>query len=67
MQRARQFQLSPPSSNQTRRETIDDLLQITVNAEEGRRHSNANIGVKLEAIVIPGMSTAQKSSAFDVD
>jgi hypothetical protein len=32
---------------------MDDLLETTVNAEEGRRHSNANIDMKLEAIVIP--------------
>jgi hypothetical protein len=30
-----------------------DDLQTTVNAEEGRRHSNANIDLKLEAIVVP--------------
>jgi hypothetical protein len=32
---------------------MDDLLQTAVNAGEGRRHSNAYIDMKLEAIVIP--------------
>jgi catechol 2,3-dioxygenase-like lactoylglutathione lyase family enzyme len=32
---------------------MDDLLQTAVNAEDGRRHSNASIDMKLEVIVIP--------------
>jgi hypothetical protein len=42
---------------------MDDLLQTTVNAEEGRRHSNANIDMKLEAIVIP-VSDVDRAKEF---
>ena len=40
---------------------MDDLLQTTVNAEEGRRHSNANIDMKLESIVIPVSETTSEN------
>jgi catechol 2,3-dioxygenase-like lactoylglutathione lyase family enzyme len=42
---------------------MDDLLETTVNAEEGRRHSNANIDMKLEAIVIP-VSDVDRTKEF---
>jgi catechol 2,3-dioxygenase-like lactoylglutathione lyase family enzyme len=42
---------------------MDDSLRTTVNAEEGRRHSNANIDMKLEAIVIP-VSDVDRAKEF---
>jgi catechol 2,3-dioxygenase-like lactoylglutathione lyase family enzyme len=42
---------------------MDDLLHTTVNAEEGRRHSNANIDMKLEAIVI-SVSDVDRAKEF---
>jgi catechol 2,3-dioxygenase-like lactoylglutathione lyase family enzyme len=32
---------------------MDDVLQTVVNTEDGRRHSNASIDMKLEVIVVP--------------
>lgn len=42
---------------------MDDLLQTAVNAGDGRRHSNASIDMKLEAIVIP-VSDVDRAKKF---
>lgn len=42
---------------------MDDLLQTAVNAGDGRRHSNASIDMKLEAIVI-SVSDVDRAKKF---
>jgi predicted enzyme related to lactoylglutathione lyase len=42
---------------------MEDLLQTAVNAEGGRRHSNASIDMKLEVIVIP-VSDVDRAKEF---
>jgi catechol 2,3-dioxygenase-like lactoylglutathione lyase family enzyme len=42
---------------------MEDLLQTVVNAEGGRRHSNASIDMKLEVIVIP-VSDVDRAKEF---